>query len=48
MRPTETIPEMREGRIKGMMEGVNSSIIYCKNFVNVTVFPQYNNKKTLK
>jgi hypothetical protein len=31
MRPGETIPGMRRGAT-GMMEGVNSTMIYCKNF----------------
>jgi hypothetical protein len=32
-----------------MMEGVNSTMIYCKNFVNVTMYPQYkDNKKKRK
>jgi hypothetical protein len=26
------------------MEGVNLTMIYCKHFVNVTIYPQYNNK----
>jgi hypothetical protein len=26
-----------------MIEGMNSTMIYCKNFVNVTIYPQYNN-----
>jgi hypothetical protein len=25
------------------MEGVNLAKIYCKHFVNVTVYPHYNN-----
>jgi hypothetical protein len=29
-----------------MMEGVNLTMIYCKNFYNfVTVYPQYNNNR---
>jgi hypothetical protein len=31
-----------------MMEGVNLSKIYCKHFVNVTVYPQYNNNMIIK
>jgi hypothetical protein len=27
-----------------MMEGVNSTMIYCKNFGKVNMYPQYNNK----
>jgi hypothetical protein len=37
-----------------MMEKANSTMVYCKYFVNVTMYPQYNNmiiknvkKKTL-
>jgi hypothetical protein len=30
--PVETIPGMGMGGIKEMVEGVNSSMIYCKNF----------------
>jgi hypothetical protein len=32
MRPVENIPEKGGGKIREMMEGVNSTIIYCKNF----------------
>jgi hypothetical protein len=32
MRPVEIIPGMGRGGLKRMMEEVNSSIIYCKNF----------------
>jgi hypothetical protein len=32
MRPVETIPEMGEVGIKENDGGVNSVIIYCKNF----------------
>jgi hypothetical protein len=29
-----------------MMEGVNSAMMYCKNFsINVTMYPQHNNNK---
>jgi hypothetical protein len=28
--------------------GSNSTIIYCKKFVNVTMYSQYNNKKSFK
>jgi hypothetical protein len=27
------------------MGGMNSTMIYCKNFINVTMYPWYNNKK---
>jgi hypothetical protein len=30
------------------MEEVNSTMIYCKNFVNVTMYPQYNNNMIIK
>jgi hypothetical protein len=40
MRPVETILEMGEGEERIMMEGVNSTMIYCKNFCkNVNVSP---------
>jgi hypothetical protein len=32
MRPVETVPRIEEGVIKQMMEGMNSILIYCKNF----------------
>jgi hypothetical protein len=33
MRPVETIPEMEGGEEqRRIMEGVNSTMIYCKNF----------------
>jgi hypothetical protein len=32
MRPDETIPGMGEGGQRRMVEGVNSIMIYCKNF----------------
>jgi hypothetical protein len=32
MRPVETIPGIERGGIKRMMEGMNSTMIYCKNF----------------
>jgi hypothetical protein len=41
MRPVETIPGMGEGRRK--MEGVNSTMIYRKNFCKSQMYPQYNN-----
>jgi hypothetical protein len=28
-----------------MIEGVNSTMIHCKNFINVTRYPQHNNRK---
>jgi hypothetical protein len=30
------------------MEGMNSTMIYFKNFVNVTMYPQYNNNMIIK
>jgi hypothetical protein len=42
MRSVETIPGMG-GRIKGMMERVNSNMIYCNNFGKCHNVPQYNN-----
>jgi hypothetical protein len=52
MRPAEIIPGIGEVGIKENDGGLNSAKIYCKNFVNVTMYPQYNNnkkeKKTLK
>jgi hypothetical protein len=30
------------------MELMNSTMIYCKNFVNVIIYPEYNNNKKLK
>jgi hypothetical protein len=32
MRPVETIPVMREGRIKENDGRVNSTVMYCKTF----------------
>jgi hypothetical protein len=36
IRPVETIPGMGEGRL---MERVNSSMIYCKNFCECHIVP---------
>jgi hypothetical protein len=44
MRPTEAILGMGAWAIKENVGGVNLTKIYCKNFVNVTMYPQYNNK----
>jgi hypothetical protein len=38
MRPMETIPGIGGGGYMRMMEGVNSTMVYCKNFVNVTMY----------
>jgi hypothetical protein len=32
MRSVESIQGMGEGELRRMMEGVNSTMIYCKNF----------------
>jgi hypothetical protein len=32
MRPVETIPGIGEGGLRRMMEGMNSTMIYCKIF----------------
>jgi hypothetical protein len=40
MRPVETIPGMGEGEIKG-----NDDI---RTFVNVIMYPQYNNNRIIK
>jgi hypothetical protein len=32
MRSVDAVPGMGEGRQRRMMEGVNSTIKYCKNF----------------
>jgi hypothetical protein len=47
MRPVETIPGMGE-RIKENDGGVNSTMIYCKNFCKCHNAPpvQYNNNKS--
>jgi hypothetical protein len=44
MRLVETILRMvgREKK-RRKMEGVNSSIIYCRNFCKFTMYPQYSN-----
>jgi hypothetical protein len=42
MRPVKIIPETKGGRTKRMIEGVNSTMIYFKTFVNVTMYLQYN------
>jgi hypothetical protein len=38
----------QRGEIGRMMERVNSTMICCKSFCNVTVYPQYNNNKNKK
>jgi hypothetical protein len=45
MRYVKTIPGMGEGDIRRMMEGVNSTLVYGKNFCkchNVPPIQQYN------
>jgi hypothetical protein len=36
IRPVETIPRMGEEGKRRMREGMNSTMFYCKKFVNVT------------
>jgi hypothetical protein len=51
MRCVETIPGMGGWGDKGELWGVNSAMIYCKNFRkchNVPLVPQQNNKKEIK
>jgi hypothetical protein len=45
MTPVETILGMGERELRRMMEWMNSSMIY---FVNVTMYPQYNNNVIIK
>jgi hypothetical protein len=42
MRPNETVPGMGAGE-RGMMVGVNSTMIYCKNFGKCHDVPLVNN-----
>jgi hypothetical protein len=39
MEKVETIPGMEGGGIKEMMEGMNSAMIYCKNFCKFYIVP---------
>jgi hypothetical protein len=49
MRHVETIPGAGKGVQKGMLEGVNRTIIYCKNVCKYHNVPQgSNNGKFLK
>jgi hypothetical protein len=44
----KTIPGMGGGGERTMIEGVSSTmiyLIYVRTFVNVSMYPQYNNKK---
>jgi hypothetical protein len=34
--------------IKELLEGVNSTMLHCKNFVNISVYSQYNNNTIIK
>jgi hypothetical protein len=43
MRPVKTIPGMGERGKRRMMEEVNSTMIYFKNFCKCHNVPQYNN-----
>jgi hypothetical protein len=43
MRPVETIPGMGGGEQRRMVEGVKSTMIYCKNSCKCLNVPQYNN-----
>jgi hypothetical protein len=45
VQPVETIPRMDGGGKRRMMEGVNSTMIYCKNFCKCHNVPQHNNNK---
>jgi hypothetical protein len=48
MRPVETVPEMGGGGIKDHDGGVNSNVIYCKNFCKCHSVPQYNDNMIIK
>jgi hypothetical protein len=39
LRPVEIIPGMGRREKKRMMEKMNSTMIHCKNFVSVTMYP---------
>jgi hypothetical protein len=43
MRPVESIPVLGGQGIRKNDGGVNSTMTYCKNFRNVTVYSQHNN-----
>jgi hypothetical protein len=43
----ETIPGMGEGKKGQNDRRVNSTMIYCKNFVNVTMYFKYNNNNKI-
>jgi hypothetical protein len=49
MRPVEIIPGMGGRRIKEMMVGADSTLIYIvKTFINVILYFQHNNHKKKK
>jgi hypothetical protein len=48
MRPVETIPGMGGEEIKENGGGVNSGMIYCKNFYKCHNVPQYNSTIIIK
>jgi hypothetical protein len=48
MRPVEAVPGKGEGGKRRTMEGVNSTMIYCKHFCKCHNVPQYNNIITVK
>jgi hypothetical protein len=48
VRPAETIPGRRGEGIKESDGGANSRMIYCENFVNVTMYPKYSNITIIK
>jgi hypothetical protein len=39
--------EWQRGDKRRMMEEVNSTMTYYRTFVNVTIYPQYNNNKKI-
>jgi hypothetical protein len=44
VRPVETIPGMGEEDKRELMEGMNSTVMYCKNFCKCDNVPQHNKK----
>jgi hypothetical protein len=48
LRPVETILRIGGGGIRRMMEGVTLTKIYLSTFINVSMYPQYNNNKKFK
>jgi hypothetical protein len=43
MRQLKLVQELGEKRIKENGGWVNSTMIYCKNYINVRMYPLYNN-----